>query len=481
MTIFLRAPSGTRIERTEAYVAQAEQIVRQAIPADELSVVISNAGILYDWPAAYTPNSGTGDAFLQVELRGVRHASVDEYAHRLRKIFRDRIPELEMAFDTGGLMTAALSEGATSPISLALDGASYKDAPELTREMIQRASAVPGTVDVRLQERLDYPSVRVDVDRIRAAMLGMNEEEVVKSVAAALTSSVNFDPAFWIDPKNGNHYFVGVQYREGDIQDFNTVLDVPITPRAGGVAVPLRQVATLTRHATVGEVRHENIRRVFQVLVNVRGRDVGSVAADLERAMASVKLPRGAKVEVRGEVVTMKKSLRDLAGGVGLAVVLVYLVLVAQFRSFVDPLIVLVAVPLGSIGAVGLLFVTGCTLNVQSLVGVLFMVGIAISNSVLLVDFAGRLRRQGLGGAEAAVRSATIRLRPVLMTTFAAVLGLVPMALGLQRGDEANVPLARAVAGGLAASTILTLFVVPALDAWLHGRRPVTPPRSEAA
>jgi multidrug efflux pump subunit AcrB len=464
----LRAPTGTRLELTERITATAERVVRQVIPEDEVTKVISNVGILYDWPAAYTPNAGTSDAFLLIELGGRRHESVDDYARQLRAALARELPDVETAFDTGGLLTAALSDGAVSPISVVLEGASQADAQRLVPKIIDAATTVPNTADVRLQERFDYPTVRLEVDRLRAAEVGLTEQDVVRNAASALTSSVNFDPAFWIDHRNGNHYFVGVQYRESEIEDFETILDVPITPRGGGGAVPLRQVASLTRTQSVGEVRHEAIRRVQQVLVNVDGRDVGSVARDIESAVARVELPVGAKIEVRGEVAQMRRSMTALGGGLALAVVLVYLLLVAQFRSFLDPLLVLVAVPLGGGGALGLLRVTGSTLNVQSLVGLLFMVGIAVSNSVLIVDFARRLLATGMSSAEAASRAAVVRLRPILMTTLAALLGLLPMALGLERGSEANVPLARAVIGGLAASTVLTLVVVPAFYAWLH-------------
>lgn len=475
--VLLRAPTGTRIEVTEQMAASAERVVRTVVPADELSKIVSNVGILYDWPAAYTPNAGTSDAFMLVELGGRRHEDVDTYVRRLRAAMARELPTVEASFDSGGLLTAALSDGAVAPLAVVLEGASQADAEKLVPTLVERASTVANAVDVRLQERFDYPTVRLDVDRLRAAELGMTEQDVVRNAAAALTSSVNFDPAFWIDPKNGNHYFVGVQYRESDIADFETILNVPITPKGGGRAVPLRQVASLSRHRAVGEVRHEAIRRVQQVLVNVDGRDVGSVARDLAVAVGRVPLPPGAKVEVRGEVTQMKSSMRALGGGLVLAVVLVYLLLVAQFRSFLDPLIVLVAVPMGAIGALGLLKVTGSTLNIQSLVGMLFTVGIAVSSSVLIVDFARRRLDAGAPAPEAAAEAARVRLRPILMTSLAALLGLLPMALGLERGAESNVPLARAVIGGLGASTLLTLLVVPALYAWLHRGHSVAPPR----
>jgi len=469
ITLLLRAPTGTRLERTEQIAATAERIVRSTVPPDELTKLITNIGILYDWPAAYTPNAGTSDAFMLIELGGKRHAGVDDYVRRLRDALGRELPAVETSFDAGGLLTAALSDGAVSPIAIVLEGASQADAQKLVRVIVDAARTVPNTADVRLQERFDYPTVRLEVDRLSAAELGLTEQDVVRNAASALTSSVNFDPAFWIDSKNGNHYFVGVQYRESDIEDFETIRNVPITSNGGGVAVPLRQVASLSRVQSVGEVRHEAIRRVQQVLVNVDGRDVGSVARDVEQAVAAIKLPNGAKIEVRGEVAQMRRSTSALGAGLGLAVVLVYLLLVAQFRSFLDPLLVLIAIPLGAIGAVGLLRITGATLNVQSLVGMLFLVGIAVSNSVLIVDFAGRLRAAGKSAAEAATQAALVRLRPILMTTFAALLGLLPMAIGLERGSEANVPLGRAVVGGLATSTVLTLIIVPSLYAWLHG------------
>jgi multidrug efflux pump subunit AcrB len=392
-----------------------------------------------------------------VELGGRRHASVEAYVPRLREALRAALPELEVSFDAGGLLTAALSDGATAPISVVLEGATYADAGRLLPELLERSRRVPGAVDVRLQERADQPAVRLEVDRMRAAELGLTAQDVVRSAASALTSSVNFDPAFWIDPRNGNHYFVGVQYRERDIVDFETILEVPLAAR--GASVPLRQVASLRRTRSIVEVRHESIRRVQQVLVGVEGRDVGGVARDLERALAGLRLPAGVKVEVRGEVTQLRRSLRDLGGGLALAVVLVYL------------LLVVLSVPLGAVGALGLLRITGSALSVQSLVGLLFMVGISVSNSVLLVDFAARLKAQGRTARDAAMEAALVRLRPIVMTTLAALLGLLPMAVGLERGGEANVPLARAVVGGLAASTVLTLLVVPALYAWLHQLR----------
>ncbi len=313
----------------------------------------------------------------------------------------------------------------------------------------------------------------------------MTPKAVVQNTVTSLNSSVNFDPAFWIDFSNGNHYFLGAQYDEAHIESLQTLQDIPITlgdrtqfqpehdgrngsaPPTASARQPvlLRNLASFERSTAPTEVNHVNISRVIDVYANVAGRDVGSVAADIEQRLKPLRaqLPSGYAVTMRGEVQSMRESFANLGFGFGLATILVYLVMVAQFRSFLDPFIIMFAVPLGTIGVVAILLATGTTLNVQSFMGVIFMVGIAVSNSVLLVEFANRLREEGRPLEEAITEAAAIRLRPIIMTSLAAVLGLLPMAIGLGHGSEANVPLARAVVGGLSVSTILTLFVVPVL------------------
>jgi multidrug efflux pump subunit AcrB len=293
---------------------------------------------------------------------------------------------------------------------------------------------------------------------------------VVKNVVTAFNSSVNFAPSFWIDQKNGNHYFIGAQYREKDIKDLDTLLDLPITDKGQKTAIPLRAVAKITPTTAPLEINHVNITRVTDVFVNVHGRDVGSVAADIERYIDSIKndraaVPEGYRIEMRGEVKSMRESFAALGFGFVLSVVLVYLVMVFQFRSFVDPFIVMAAVPLGLIGVVAILFLTGTALSIQSAMGSIMMVGIVVSFSVLLVDFINRLRLEAaqtgraLTLRDAVLEAASLRLRPIVMTSLAALLGLAPMAWH----GGANAPLARAVVGGVAAATLLVLFVVPCL------------------
>ncbi|MFQ5664864.1 MAG: efflux RND transporter permease subunit [Candidatus Binatia bacterium] len=483
-SIRFRAPSGTRIERTEMLVARVEDAIKATIPPRALQMLISNIGVLLDWPAAYTPNAGPQDAFFAVQLTGNRAHSPEEYAAMLRQRLPEAVPEGEFSFQTGGLVSAALNFGLPAPINVQVGGNDLHVARGLAEDVQRVVAAVPGTVDVRIQQRLDYPAIRVNVDRVRAANLGLTPKAVVQNIVTSINSSINFDPAFWIDTRNGNHYFLGAQYAEDEIKSLATLQNIPITPARGAMLQPagsrdgtpprlrrklkpvlLRNVATFERTTAPTEINHLNISRVIDLYANVSGRDVGSVAADIEHRLTPLrrKLPHGYTIHMRGEVQSMAASFANLGFGFALAVVLVYLVMVAQFRSFLDPFIIMFAVPLGIIGVVAMLLATGTTLNVQSFMGVIFMVGIAVSNSVLLVEFANRLRARGQPLEEAIVAAARIRLRPILMTSLAAVLALTPMAIGFGHGSEANVPLARAVVGGLTVSTVLTLFVVPTL------------------
>lgn len=473
-TIHVRAPTGLRIELTETMVAGVEKLIQETIPEAERKLVISNIGVLLDWPAAYTPNSGPHDAFILVQLAESRRRSSFDYVALLRERLPAAFPGVEFDFDTGGMLTAALNGGLPSPINIQVEGKDLHVARGIAQSIVAHARGVPGAVDARIQQRLDAPMIEVKVDRVKSAQLGLTQEEVVKNIVTALNSSVNFAPSFWIDESNGNHYFIGAQYREEDIEDLETLLDIPVTGPAQATPVPLRNLASFTRASAPSEVNHVNITRVTDVFVNVSGRDVGGVAADLERFCAGIqndraRVPEGYKIEMRGEVKSMRESFASLGFAFGLAVLLIYLVMVVQFRSFRDPVIVMGAVPLGLIGVVGFLHLTNTYLSIQAAMGTIMMAGIVTSFSVLLVDFANRLLDEdgALSPREAVVRAAGLRLRAILMTALSAVLGLAPMAIH----GGANLPLARAVVGGVVAAVVLVLFVVPILYT-LVKRRP---------
>jgi multidrug efflux pump subunit AcrB len=465
-TIFLRLPAGTRVEKTEERITQIERFLRERIQPQDLQMVISNIGVLYDWPAAYTPNSGPQDTFINVQLTSGHRISTAEYVRRLRRELPARFPEIRFAYDTGGMLASALNFGLPSPIDVQVEGNDLHVARRIAEEIKTRAEGVRGAVDVRIQQEIEYPQIDIQVDRIKAAQIGLTPQEIVKNVVSSLVSSVSFNPAFWIDEKTGNHYFLGVQYPEEKIDSLETIRDIPITSEKQKEPILLKNIATLGRTKTVSEANHLNITRVTDVYVNVEGRDVGAVASEIESHLADIQIPSGYTVRMRGEVSTMRESFGSLGLGLGLAALLVYLVMVAQFQSFRDPLVVLFAVPLGLIGVLFMLFVTGTPFSIQALMGIVMMIGIVVAYSVLLVDFANRRVRAGVPPSDAVTEAGRNRIRPILMTSLAAALGLIPMAVA----GGLNAPLARAIIGGVLASAALTLFVVPAAYAMIHSR-----------
>lgn len=500
IVINLRAPAGTRIERTEELTQRIEREIQAVIPAPDRLMIVTDIGVLYDWPAGYTANSGPMDATVLIQLTEAsqRRISSQEYARRLRERLNHTFPEVSFAFSTGGMVAAALNFGLPAPINIQVEGRNmqeqYRIACEV-RDLIARQ--VPGVVDVRVQEAIDYPTLKITPDRTKMAFSGITQEDATKNLMSMLNSSTTFDPAFWLDHKSGNHYFVGVTYKEQDIDSWNALGMVPVSGPGTTQPVQLQNlVHTPTLEKSAVEVNHLALARVVNVYANVDGRDIGSTARDVERVLSawgkrktpaagssrtvtSWEVPdphapgqslAGYEIRMRGEVASMRESFGSLGFGLILAGILIYLIMVAQFRSFLDPFIIMFAVPLGLLGVLLILWATGTTLNVQSFMGIIFMIGIAVTNSILLVEFANRLRaEQGLSPVEAAIRSGSIRLRPILMTALAMLMGLTPLAV--HEGDP-TMPLARAVIGGLAASTLLTIFVVPCLYVIFQGERP---------
>jgi multidrug efflux pump subunit AcrB len=516
--MYVRAPSGTRIEVTEERIAAVEKVLQEKLGSD-LTTIISELGVVPDWSAAYTPNSGPMDAVVKVQLTEHRRHSAQEYVHELRTAFTgdQRFSDLEFAFDAGGMIRGAMNEGKSSPIAVRVKGKNQQKAHAVAEAIQREIQTIDGVVDARIIQRLDYPEYILDVDRAKAADLGLSQGDVMKNVIAALNSSIQFNKKnFWIDPISANQYYVGVQYPEGDILSIDTLLDVPITSPVQKEAIPLRNIVSLRRTSVPTEATHANLQPAIDLTMGVYGRDLGHVADDIAKVVAKFgvplpdgswrpfdptsqdhKLMEGSRIELSGEYSRMQDTFRSLGLGLILASLLIYFLMAALFKSYITPLVILSAVPIGIVGVIIILFLTGTALNVQSLLGVIFMVGIVVSNTVLLVDFAQHLRvAERLSPTEAIRKAASVRVRPVVMTALAAFFALLPMALAIERGSEANAPLGRAVIGGLLAGLVTTLFVVPALYSLVvrdrpkpsdsddpHGHRPETgtPPPSPLA
>jgi len=466
--INLKAPTGTRLELTDQMVDKVEQIVRQVVPPRELSILVSNIGTTPGFSSIYTPNSGPHTAFVQVGLQDSRSRSSFEYMDRVRAQLRHQLPQLSAYFQTGGLVDAVLNLGLPAPLDVQVSGTHMEATHAVAAQIARQATALPGVSDVLLPQDIDYPALRLDIDRVRASELGLNEKEVVGNVITALTSNGMIAPSYWVDPKTGNDYMLTVQYPENFIHNLADLRAVPLRGAHSLLPTQLDTVSTITHINSPTEVDHYQLRRVMDVYVSPAREDISGVLSRVERIIHDIKMPEGVRVTVRGSAQAMRTSFSAFGFGLILSTVLVYLILVAQFQSFIDPLLILLAVPTGLTGVLVTLLVTGTTLNVMSLMGVVMMVGIVVSNSILIVEFTNRLRREGRALREAVSLACRVRLRPVLMTSLATLIGLIPLALKLGTGAEAYAPLARAIIGGLAVSVVLTVFIVPAAYYIVH-------------
>jgi multidrug efflux pump subunit AcrB len=478
--IRIKTIPGTRLEKTEQLVAAIEETVKEIIPGEEIEALISNIGLPVGKGAGFStilsPNSGPDTAFVVVNLtQSGRSTSTDEYVARLRPVLAERYPRESFLFTSGSIVNAALNEGVPTPISIQVSAGTVAQCRDTAEEIVDSVRHIPGAIDVQIAQALDYPQFDIQVDRTKARFLGLSQQAVAEAILTAYGSSLGYSSTIWVDPKTGTDFFLGVQYENNEAKSLDEIRNLPLSIAGpeGPVTVPLSNVATIRRVNIPGEIAHYNIARVNDVYVNVTGRDVGSVAADVERLLAGFELPPGVSATVRGPVATMKAGIRSLGLGIAVAVMLVYLVMLAQFRSYVDPLIIMLAVPLGLTGVIAILFLTDTTLNIQSLMGTLMMIGVVVNNSILLVEFANQLRERGLTTRDAAIVAAQIRLRPILMTSFTLVASMLPLSIHLAPGGEAMIPLARAMIGGMIVSTFLTLFVVPCAYTLVKGNRPL--------
>jgi len=469
--INIKAPSGTRLELTEAYAKKVEDIVRQVVHPSDLSAVVSNLGVTPDLSSLTTPNSAMHTGFVEVGLAEDHKVSSFVYMDRVRKRIASELPELRTYFQSGGLVDSVLNRGMPAPIDVQVSGMDLNAADRIALDLQEKFRALPGVSDVYIPQDMDYPALQVNVNRVRTAELGLNPQEVIDNLITSLTSNAMIAPSYWVDPRSGNNYMVTVQYPENQVSSLQDLKTMPL--RAPNLKLPtyLDQVADVTEIPTPTEVDHYQLQRTIDVYVAPAGEDLKKPASAVQKIVAETHLLPNLRIDIRGLVNTMNSSFRSFGMGLLLSILLVYLVLVAQFSSLVDPFLIVLAIPTGLVGVMLTLAFTDTTLNIQSLMGIIMLTGMVVSNSILIVDFANRLRQESYSVRDAVAHSCRIRLRPILMTSLATIVGLLPMALKLETGSEAYAPLARVIIGGLIVSVILTIFVVPAAYLLVYQRR----------
>ena len=498
----VRMPSGTRLEVSDQYIAKVENIIRSVVPARDLGMVVSNIGVYPDLSAIYTTNASMDTAFVQTSLKEDHRVGSYEYMRRVQEKLSREMPELSIYYQAGGLVDGVINQGLPAPIDVQIKSQNMDASYDLARQLAGRIKAMPNVSNVYIPQSVDYPGLALNIDRERASLIGLSAKEIVDDVITALTSDGMVAPSYWIDPKSGNNYLVTVQYANNWINNMSIddVKSIPLRsahqseshPTMGGRAmpvadqfgagassagyVPLGSVADIQQINTPTEVDHNQIRRVIDIYVATKGEALQSVGARISKMLDDTKHDRNTVLTMRGAVVNMNTAFHDFGIGLMIAIVLVYLILMAQFASFIDPFIILMAIPPGLAGVAVILLITGSTLNIMSLMGVIMMTGIVVSNSILIVEFAGILRDQGMVLKAAVIESCRVRLRPILMTSLATLLGMIPMALGIEAGSEQYAPLARAIIGGLALSVVVTMFLVPAVYLLIHGHEETDAP-----
>jgi multidrug efflux pump subunit AcrB len=517
MRLHARAPAGTRIEETEARFAAIEREIRSVIPPSELEMLIDNIGIPNSWPAIAQgdiPTISAADGEILISLNKEKHGPTAEYETRLRKRLNEKFADMDFFFQPANITSQIINFGLPAPIDLQIVGRNAEANYKIAQRLADRISRIPGAADVHVHQVVAQPELRLDVDRTRAAQLGLTQRDVTSSMLISLSGSGTFAPNFWLNPANGVNYSIGVQTPQYRIDSLDALLRTPVSPnspministpgsQAGGSATNLTftgaapagatqaygnpgaiaastqmltNLVSVERSYTPVIVNHYNVSPVFDVYANVANWDLGSVGKEVRRIMREEesKMPRGTTLNLRGQVETMQSSFFRLGLGLIFAVVLVYLLMTVNFQSWVDPFIILMALPGAMAGILWMLFVTGTTLSVPSLMGSIMCIGVATANSILVVTFANDERALGINAREAILSAGYARIRPVLMTATAMILGMLPMSLGLGEGGEQNAPLGRAVIGGLLLATVNTLFVVPIVYSYLRKKPPV--------
>ncbi len=466
--INFKAPPGTRLEVSNEYAAMMEKEIRQIVSKDDMNMIVTNIGVTPDLSSIYTSNSAMHTGFIQVSLKEDHKVSSFVYMQRVRQRFAKDFPEIGVYFQTGGLVDSVVNQGKPAPIDIRVGSADLESGFEYATRVSRAVRKLDTVNDVLIPQDLDYPGLRLDINREQAGLQNISVEDAVDNVITALTSDSQVAPTFWVDPKTGNNYFLSVQYPNDQIKTLTDFKEIPLRARDNKTYAPLESIANVVPINTPTEVDHYQLRRSYDVYIQPKGEDLSVIGSQVQKLLAKMPPPRGVTVRVSGAVQDMNEVFGSFAIGLVLAIVLVYLILMAQFASFSDPFIILLAIPPGMSGVVLFLLVTHTTLNVMSLMGVIMMTGIVTSDSILIVEFVGTLRSLGRPLKVALAEACKIRLRPILMTTLATVLGLIPMALALEPGSEQYAPLARAILGGLTVSGTVTVFLVPSAYYLMH-------------
>ena len=478
--LHIRAQPGTRIETTKVLFSQVEDQIRKIIPADEVDLIMDNIGLTpetfnYAFGDGATISSADGEVL--IALNAKHHGPTEKYMKEMRSQLQKQFPDLTFFFQPADMVTQILNFGLPAPIDVQVQGYD-PDNYEIARRLRERVATVPGAVDVHMHQVVNAPDLHLDIDRVRAAQFGLTQQDVANSLYISLSSSAAVQPNFWLDPKMGITYTVAAQTPQYSIDSINALQNTPIPIHTlSNRTEVLGNMATLSPAVMPVVINHHNGAPVFDIYDNTQDDDLGSVAAKINRIVKeeSKSLPPGTKIVVRGQVESMNEAFNRLGIGLAFAALLVYLLMVVNYQSWLDPFIIICALPGAFTGIVWALFLTQTTFNVPSLMGAIMSIGVATANSILLVTFANEVRATGVAPFEAAVTAGYTRLRPIIMTAFAMIIGMLPMALGLGEGGEQNAPLARAVIGGLSVATFATLFFVPLMFTLIHGRNDNTP------
>jgi len=500
-TISLKVPTGTRIEVADQYVAKVEDLIRDTVGGNDLRRIVSNIGVVPDFSALYTTNSGPYTATVQVQLNDSHHLSSFEYMDRVQEKMAKQFPDVRTFFSSGSMVDAILNTGKAAPIDVQVSSPNLEEIHGIGENLAAQIRQIHGVGQVYVPQDMNYPALRLDVDRVHAGELGLSQKDVVDNVITALNSNYMIAPNYWVDRKSGNDYYLTVQFFEKGQAAIHNMADLGQIPLRdpsggsdmncgpsghlslgtgqpawacageGGATTVLNNVVSVKQVQTPTEVDHYQIQRVVDIYVTPAGEDLQRVTSAIRDILAKTNVPGNVRVNLRGMVEGMEASFKSFVFGFLISFVLLFLILTAQFKSFVDPLLIMLAIPMGFVGVLIILPLTGSTLNVMSLMGVLMLVGIADSNSILIVDFAHNLEKQGLSAKDAVITACRVRLRPILMTSLATIIGMIPMALKLGTGAEQYAPMAKAIIGGLTSSVVLTIFIVPAAYLLVYGKK----------